>query len=115
MPLSSVNSCVVHDPLVPFDKIRFGMVINTSIGQNGQMRSNGMLNLTRCRFFEDGTCEDAIPSVGDPPVRSDYLVQDWFALAAEMDGETPKYPALIQAMGALMAAVAEFNTINQLV
>lgn len=116
MPLSSHNSTAVRFPEIPFDKIRYGLNVADYIATDGMLRATGHLRVTRCRYLPDGTCEDAPPVPGDPPVVKTIPIQDWFALAGETNEDgTPKYPAMGQALLALHTAVAEFNAIHQLV
>ena len=101
MPVQAQTSVAVREPETPYDKLRYSLVVQTSIDAAGNFKARGNYEVRRCRVLSTGQWEDDPTS--QPVVRS----ADWFALAAQ-------YPEVAAAMAAINAAVAAVNADRKL-
>lgn len=111
-PVSASVSNPVKAPELPYDKLAFGITINTTIEPiTGIMRASGNYTVMRGRKFEDGTWEidPHISAEGKPPCVS-AGVDDWFALMTDMAaaGHMEVYNAFV----ALGAAIGKVNEVQ---
>jgi hypothetical protein len=111
MPISTVVSHQVDHPDVPFDKLRYRLVIDTVIDPAGKLKASCHVRLTPCRVLDaDTPTETWQDDPGRRPVDKSY--QDLFKAAEELAaGGNLKLAAAIQAVN---EAVADINQREQL-
>jgi len=101
MPVQAQTSVAVREPETPYDKLRYSLVVQTSIDAEGNLKARGHYEVRRCRQLKGGQWED------DPSFRPVVRSADWFALAE-------KYKEVAAALAAVNAAVAAVNADKQL-
>lgn len=112
MAINAVVSKTLEQPEVPFDKVRYRIVVNTDIGPDGKLKVSADIMLWPCRVLDYGLPTERWQ---DDPQRSKKVRQitDVFAFAAARAAAGD--PSLAVAIGAINAAIDAINQAEQLV
>jgi hypothetical protein len=102
MPIIAVNPETIANPEIPFDKVGWGVVINSTIAPDGSMRANGTLSVYRYRILPVDQMQRS------PTPAKTVPFADWFKVAQEV-------PEVAAAWQAINAAVAAYNAQKALV